>query len=326
MFWRKRQGRAQPSPASLSKPLLQLWGGDSLPEDLFRLLEPKQSALQGQTDVPIFRAEMDLRNAMQSLAFLSNTNVNSLPTLTAISLPGTATALFWTIHVFLQQKYSQPNLDNATHARDRDARLLFQQLAQVDLTSWFTESVDAIAFEDLPEGIRFSPGHPLAGKMYRKHPFNTKYYYPVTNYFPLLFEERERALLEILGDLGAAKIVIAPLKREDPSPPRGEEHQKVFTYPDRGDPKAIDPQKYPWLTCEPAWQSVVNERLNRGLLSTQFELDLDVMDLLKSQVQTIAQLIPELDSIMLPANYEEEILSQLLQTREVRVEFRHWQI
>ena len=69
------------------------------------------------------------------------------------------------------------------------------------------------------------------------------------------------------------------------------------------------------------WQSVVNERLNRGLLSTQFECDMDVMGLMRTQVQTIAQFVSELDSIMLPANCEDLLLKQVLQTRIVQVDF-----
>ncbi len=47
------------------------------------------------------------------------------------------------------------------------------------------------------------------------------------------------------------------------------------------------------------------------------------MRFMKIHIQTIAQLIPELDSMMLPACFEEVLQTQLLQTHKVQVEFGH---
>ncbi|MDJ0707228.1 MAG: hypothetical protein QNJ46_28470 [Leptolyngbyaceae cyanobacterium MO_188.B28] len=99
-----------------------------------------------------------MRKAIQSLNFLSKGSTNSFPTLTSLSLPGTATALFWSIHALLQQTYQKPNLENPIRRRNHDARLLYQQLAQLDLVPWYTHSVDKAALDELPAGIQFSDG------------------------------------------------------------------------------------------------------------------------------------------------------------------------
>ncbi|MDJ0707671.1 MAG: hypothetical protein QNJ46_30715 [Leptolyngbyaceae cyanobacterium MO_188.B28] len=318
--WRLNVSAQQVSPLTFSKPLLYVLDYDQSLNDLPQKLWRK--ALRGETDVFISRAEIDLRKAIQSLAYVGNASISSIPDLTALALPGKAVSLFWTIHILLQQTYPKPDLDNPIHHRNHDARLLFQQLAKLDLHSWYIHSVDQAPPDTPPEGIEFPPGHPIAGQMYRQHPLKEKHhcYYPVTQYFSLLFEEREQALLSLLGDLGATKIVIEALHNESSS---AESHKQIFEYGNRGQTvtSSIDVEQYPWLAYEPIWQSVVNERLKRGMLSTQFEFDLDVMGLLRTQVQTATQLIPELDSIMLPANYEETLLMQVLQPRKVQVEF-----
>ena len=327
MFRPKSAKVHQPFDLSQSRPLLHVLDYDQSPDDFIKdnLQRHRQIAIKGETDVYISRAEIDLRKAIQSLNFLSKGTTNSFPTLTALALPGTATALFWSIHALLQQTYQKPNLENPIHRRNHDARLLYQQLAQLDLAPWYTHSVDKATLDELPAEIQFPDGDPIPGQIYRHHPLKSKHrcYYPVSNFFSLLFEEREEALLELLCDLGATKIIIAPFNSEASPTATHETHQKVFEYDKQAQSSAqsIDPQHYPWLAYEPAWRLVVNERLNRSILSTQFEFDIDVMELMRTQIQTIAQLIPELDSMMLPANFEEAILKPLLQTHRVQVEF-----
>ena len=136
-----------------------------------------------------------------------------------------------------------------------------------------------------------------------------------------MFEDREIALLELLKELGATKVVIS----DDGNSPShgGISAQKVFEYADRfgQSTKLVDVQKHPWLPYEPVWQTVVNERLQIGILSTRFEFNLDVMGLLKAQIQMILRIMPEFDSVMLPANCEEVLLTEVLQTKTVQVEF-----
>ena len=100
-------------------------------------------------------------------------------------------------------------------------------------------------------------------------------------------------------------------------------HQKIFKYPKPTATalQSLDLTRHPWLTGEPAWQEVVRERLERGALAAQFEFDCDVMGMLKSQIKMIGQLVPGLDSMRLPDDYKDVITTQILQPRQVQVEF-----
>ena len=316
----------QPTTAASAKLLLHVLNDGEAPGDM--LVKPRQAAFHGQTDVYISRAEIELRNAIQSLAFTSHAGINSFPVLTALSLPETVTPLIWTIHVLLKGKFQKPNDHNPIQHRNHDARLLFQQLSQLDLGHWATRFVAQVSPNNLPAHLQFPPGHPVLGQTYRRHPFLSRQNccYPVTHFFSRLFEEREQALLALLGELGATKITITDtITQKQPGQPvlSAPQHQRVFDYPDQASalPQAIDLQKHPWLYYEPAWQAVVNERLKREVLHTQFEFDVDVMGLLRSQIESIGNLVPELSSMLLPENYQAILLQQALQPRIVTVEF-----
>ena len=321
---RKHQSSSsnQPTSSSLStKPLLQILEYGQSQEDIRQ--QSRDLVLQGQTDVYIARAEIDLKKAMQSLSFVTHGQVNSFPTLIALSLPSSTAALFWAIHAFLHHQYQKPNLENLIHRRNHDARLLFKQLAKLDIDQWYEHSVNILSSNALPTDIQFPAEPPVPGQIYRQHPLSQKCdrYYPVTNYFSLLFEERQMALLELLKELGATKVIISD--NEGSSSSGSMSSQQVFEYPARDArlTKSIDAEKHPWLLHESMWQSVVNQRLQTGISSTQFEFNLDIMGLLKAQIQTILQLIPEFDSMMLPANCEDVLLAEVLQTKIVQVEF-----
>ncbi|MEO1182406.1 MAG: hypothetical protein AAFX51_16505, partial [Cyanobacteria bacterium J06636_28] len=262
---------------ALSKPLLYVLDHGESPNEL---RQDYQTVFRGQTDVSIARAELELTKAFQSLAFLSNASITSLPTLTALSLPKAAVPLFWTIHSLLQEEHQTLGLDNPIHHRNHDARLLYKQLVQLDLPVWYNQSVSEIALDKIPDQVHFPPEHPIPGKMYRHYPYGIKdkghFYYPVTNYFSMLFADREQELITLLSDLGATKIVIESVNN-DGLTSEAVRHRKVFEYGAR--PPAslgtINVKGYHWLTYEPTWQSVVNERF-RGLSSIEFEFDMDV--------------------------------------------------
>ena len=292
--------------------------------------KPKQMALHGQTDVYITRAEIELKKAMQSLVMVTDAEINSVSTLTALSLPKSATPLFWTIKAFFEEKYQKPGDRDRIHHRNKDARLLYQQLAQLDLMPWSNHLVDYVSADQLPSDILFPIGHPILGRTYRRHPIKSRQnqYYPVRTYFSMLFQEREQSLLNLLGQLGATKIAMTPIPDvatlDCKASLSAQLHHKVFQYPNRARTLPSLPallQKHPWIAGEPAWQEVVRERLERGILSAQFEFDSDVMGLLKAQLKTIGQLVAGLDSMALPDNYRETIFKQVLQARLVQVEF-----
>ncbi len=310
---------------SVAKPLLRVLGRNEKPGDT--LGKRWATAFPGSSDVYISRAELELRKAMELLVFDGVMGSSSLPILTALSLPGNSTPLLWTTYAFLQERYSKLNDPSRIHHRDRDARLLYRQLAQLDLHDWAVHLLDQVRSDELPDGIYMPPGHPAAGETYRCHPFRGRrnFYYPVSQYFSMLFEEREQALISLLSELGATKIVI--------STPPGDAiselgrlpqlYEKVFEYPPSTKPlsESFDVRRHPWLSCEPAWQSVIKERVTRGALSAQFEFGMDIAGMMRTQVQTITQLISMLSSMEIPANNQSALLAQLLQLRRVRVEF-----
>ena len=322
------KGRLQkPGAKTLSRPLLHILDYGERPGDM--VAKPKQVALHGQKDVYIARAEIELRNAMQSLAFMTNSEINSISTLTALSLPKAVAPMFWTINAFLQEKYEKPNDPTRTHHRNHDARLLYQQLANLDLLPWSSRSIDYIHPDNLKNDLVFPLGHPILGRTYRRHPFKSRFneYYPVTDYFSMLIKEREQALLSLLGQLGATKITMTPIPATSTLNCQenlaAQLHQKVFKYPKQLDTslQSVDLNRHPWLAGEPTWQEIVRERIERGALSAQFEFDCDVMGMLKSQIKMIGQLVPGLDSMRLPDNYKNVVSTQILQPRQVQVEF-----
>ncbi|KPQ35444.1 MAG: hypothetical protein HLUCCA11_10805 [Phormidesmis priestleyi Ana] len=315
---------------SVARPLLRVLGHHEMPGDLIG--RERSLAFQDGMDVHIARAELELRKAMALMTFDEVMGNSSLLQLTALSLPARATAVLWTTHAFLQKKYSKKNDPSLIHHRNRDARMLYRQLAGMDLSLWANQLVDQVRFNELPNSIYMPPGHPVPGTTYRCHAFRARrnFYYPVDQFFPLLFEEREQALIALLSDLGATKIVISPpsdeLMRDGGQSPFAEMYEKVFEYPPATQPisESFDIKQHPWLGGEPTWQAVVNERLRRSALRAQFEFGLDVAGMLKTHVQAIGQLMAVMSSMELPSDSLATLTAQMLQPRRVKAEFSNF--
>ena len=314
-------------PILVPKLLLHVLGHNESHDDLIR--KPKSIAFDNKSDVYIARAELELRKAIQSLALISNIDANSLHTLAALSLPGSTTAVLWTSSAFVQTKHQNTDDQGLIRHRNHDARLLFRHIARLNLKPWADQLINQIRIDEIPDGIFMPPGHPIPGETYRRHPFQQRqnFYYPASQFFPMLFEERQQALTALLAELGATKISISPPPGESlcdgGSSPVAQLYERVFEYPETNEPlpKAISVQQHPWLACEPKWQAVVRERLTRGVLSTQFEFGVDIVGILRKQIQVIDQLIPQMDSMTLSARSKTELLLQVMQPRRVRVEF-----
>ncbi|MGB3300291.1 MAG: hypothetical protein WBA76_18670 [Phormidesmis sp.] len=318
------------APISVAKPLLRVLGRDERSGDAMGI--KRAGAFQGETDVYIARAELELRKAMALVAFEGAMGNASLPTLTALSLPSRVTSLLWTTHAFLQERYKRLNDNSLIHHRNRDARTLYRQLARLNITAWAGHLLEEARIDELPEGVYMPPGHPMPGKTYRCHPFRGRrnFYYPVDQYFSMLYKEREQALIALLSELGATKIVISPPPGESICEgglsPITQLHEKVFEYPRRSPTlqplsASFDERQHPWLDCEPEWKAVVEERVKRGALAAQFEFGLDIAGMLKAQVQAVGQLIPQLSSMEISANSQAQMLVQMLQLRCIKVEF-----
>lgn len=315
--------------ASAAKLLLHVLDLDELPYEM--VTKPKKAAFRGQKDVYIARAELELKKVMHTMSFSSRMLGGDLSMLTALSLPNGSAAVIWTVHALLQGQFQKENDPGHVHHRNRDAQILYRQLAHMNLMPWAHQLVDQVNGSDLVGKVYMPPGHPLPGYTYRRHPFKQRhnFYYPVSRYFSMLYEEREQAMIALFAELGATKITISsPIKA---NACEGIEdldlHQRVFEYPELSAPlpKTIDMQRHPWLTCEPKWQGVVRERLNRGILSTQFEFDLDVVNMLRSQIKSITRLVTRLDSMDLCDTCEEKLLLDTLQPRKVKIEFSNIQ-
>lgn len=320
---------------SVAKPLLRVLGRNEMPGDV--LGKRRSLVFQDGTDVYIARAELELRKAMELMAFDGAMGNSSLPKLTALSLPGSATSVLWITHAFLQERHQKKNDHSLIHHRNRDARMLYRQMAVLDLGAWAHQLLDQVRYDELPDGVYMPPGHPMPGKTYRCHPFRGRrnFYYPIDQYFSMLFKEREQALITLLSELGATKIVISPMSGEfsdslsntvsaESNVMRlARMRETVFEYPPAKQPllELFDVRRHPWLSCEPEWQSVVNERIKRGVLSAQFEFGLDVAGMLKSQLQAIGQLVPMLSSMELSENSLTALMVRMLQLRRIRVEF-----
>lgn len=329
----RRKKQSSPTTSALStslenvtsKLLLHVLDLDELPYEM--VTRPKQVAFQGQTDVYIARAEIELKKAMHAMSFSSRMTSSDLPTLTALALPGAATSVIWAVHALLQEKFQKEGDVSRIHHRNHDAQVLYRQLANMNLLPWANQLVDQVNGGDLVGRVYMPPGHPLPGHTYRRHPFRDRqnFYYPVSRYFSMLYEEREQAMIALLAELGATKISIsAPIKANACEGVQEIDlHKRVFEYPKRDQPlpKTIDFHRHPWLTCEPKWQSVVRERLNRGILATQFEIDLDVVNMMRSQIKTIMRLVAQLDSMVLCETCEEKLMLETLQPRQVKVKF-----
>lgn len=311
--------------APVSRLLLHVLDLDELPYEM--VTRPKREAFHGQTDVYIARAELELKKAMRTLSFSSRVTVSDLHTLAALALPGATTSVIWAVHALLEEKFQKENDSSWVHHRNHDAQVLYRQLAHMNLMPWANQLVDQVNGNDLVGSVYMPPGHPLPGYTYRRHPFKQRqhYYYPVSSYFSMLYEEREQAMIALLSELGATKITIsAPIKANACEGIKEINlHQRVFEYPERTEPlpQTIDLHRHPWLTCEPKWQGVVRERLNRGILATQFEIDLDVVKMLRSHIKNIRRLVSQLDSMVFCETCEEKLMLETLQPRQVQVEF-----
>ncbi|MEH6500008.1 MAG: hypothetical protein V7751_11520 [Pseudoalteromonas distincta] len=156
-------------------------------------------------------------------------------------------------------------------------------------------------------GYCFEPGHPLVGRIYKRHPLatiatSTKHnlFIPSERYDQTLLAEREAELITMLVDLGAVKISISKkatrASRDSNTISAGADlgglggtsgSVNVSSSRNNGtldtrefrlkgklwnEGDKIDPKKYFWLAFEPAWSAVVNAREVGGCLAASLEI------------------------------------------------------
>lgn len=208
------------------------------------------------------------------------------------------------------------------------------------------------ACDDIPEGIRFPPGHPVPAGIYREHPFRKKMFLPAESYDRVLFEEREAELIKFLVDLGATKVIIdernaseegtearldaqatavvdagyQQTKRSKGSGSRSRTidlgARKDFH---RGRLEEIQGRldTYRWLDWEPSWQSLLYARVYGHCLSSEVELSFskDTIGLAGASIGI------DLLKLGVPAsigNIGAEIQRELRNQFETKLLFRVW--
>lgn len=154
------------------------------------------------------------------------------------------------------------------------------------------------------EVYRFPPGHPIEGKLYRKHPVSHEHfgstYIPYETFDEFLLKERESELISLLTDIGATRVKITDNqeslvagnksskanagigdyvsaeyeknKSEETSSSRRSE--KVFECEGVkwGRESKVDKNKYNWLAFENDWKDIVKLRETAGCTHAQIAL------------------------------------------------------
>lgn len=175
------------------------------------------------------------------------------------------------------------------------------------LLAAFVERATFTPTEAKASGYRFQPGHPMAGKSYRRHPLadfpiteTENLYIPSESYDSHVMEERESELIRLLVSLGATRISITKMtsgsqgSRVEASgslnagPIASAEagykansqltaaitDTRVFTL--SGCPwnasKQVDRNAFFWLAFEPSWRAVVFAREHGGCTEASIEL------------------------------------------------------
>ena len=156
-------------------------------------------------------------------------------------------------------------------------------------------------------GYRFQPGHPMAGKSYRRHPLadfpiteTENLYIPSESYDSHVMEERESELIRLLVSLGATRISntkmtsgsqgsraeaggslnVGPIASAEAGYKANSQltaattDTRVFTL--SGCPwnasKQVDRNAFFWLAFEPSWRAVVFAREHGGCTEASIEL------------------------------------------------------
>lgn len=185
---------------------------------------------------------------------------------------------------------------------DQDVRADKEQLLAA-----FVKRATFTPTEAKASGYRFQPGHPMAGKSYRRHPLadfpiteTVNLYIPSESYDSHVMEERESELIRLLVSLGATRISITkmtsgsqgsrseaggslnagPIASAEASYKANSQltaattDTRVFTL--SGCPwnasKQVDRNAFFWLAFEPSWRAVVFAREHGGCTEASIEL------------------------------------------------------
>jgi hypothetical protein len=293
----------------------------------------------------ISRDKMSVELASTALATVTTAAIATFSSIThtPISLPilatlgGGGSLLAWSLLSFLQRSKVPLNIDHEVSNPEISTvtdSVLEELASQLNLTH----------VTEIPEELKFPPGHPIPQKLYREHPLKSKanHYIPVESYYSLLFEEREAELIRILAELGATKIIIEEesdeqfnLTLETESKlqaiasiegtidaQKKQSYKKVRTQEYIGkywsEELSFDRSKYSWLDYEPTWEAIVEGRINNGQLSAVIELTTDISNEIITTMGLAEGLLKQLGALEMSFDFSKNNLKR----RKFLVEFK----
>ena len=304
-------------PAQMSdQPLLHVLSHPTqTPQEILDL------AVQGRQGQELARAEIELRKVTKALSTLAGGTFNDPVILAALSLPSQADAVLWVAYMLFDQAQPAHTPGYSIHKRQRDCRTLLDALSQIKIGQWYEAMVTPSHYGLGCQGLQFPAMHPQPNGLYRQHllPRWKSTYYPVDSYFTYLFEERKRELLQILADLGATNITLQPSEQTDLA--NRSLTAQVWEFPGKSwsSTRVFNPSRYAWLTYDQQLDSLVNNRLSHGLNKAQFEINLDVDQILSNRFSEIKTFLNQMESLDVAAMTT--LLQQSLRPYRVNVEF-----
>ncbi|MGK7929963.1 MAG: hypothetical protein AB4041_00825 [Microcystaceae cyanobacterium] len=272
--------------------------------------------------------------AIATFSSITHTPI-SMPILA--TLGGGGSILAWTVLSFAQRQ----NLSGET---DKESLPSEVPLVTETVLEELEAQLNLLHINEIPEDLKFPPGHPIPQKLYREHPLKAKanHYIPVESYYSLLFEEREAELIRILAELGATKICIeeesnaqltlnleGEIEVQSIANVEGnidtqntKEYKKVRTQEYIGKywtpDLSFERSKYSWLDYEPTWEAIVEGRLNNGQLSAVIELTTDISNEITTTMGLAEGLLKQLGAFEINLDFSQSHLKR----RKFMVEFK----
>ncbi|MBP1839895.1 tetratricopeptide repeat protein [Formosa algae] len=113
----------------------------------------------------------------------------------------------------------------------------------------------------LPSHIKFLEGHPLCNEVYIGHPHKQDFYLPLRSYTEILFLERVEEFVYLLQGLGATHLKAS-------KGPNNEVDLKIEKEQDFNPTQApYIPNSLVWYHSEVNWQQLVDERINKSVVT-----------------------------------------------------------
>jgi hypothetical protein len=331
---------------SINKPFIYVVSNKGDMDKFFATISSQISSIDIENVSNIDSSELNQENhevsnmhksAITGLGLLVALLGGALPGVLSLLAAAAATGVTLAQIVSTKDESSDKNAKEATNA----TQSITKHFAEQNLLGT-KQLIEEICFFEIPQELKFPPGHPFPDKLYRRHPLKNKsnLIIPIEAYYSVLFDEREGELLRILADLGATKISILEESSNSLERNLGAEvavtsqieaqtkvntedkfldmQRREFEYLGRHwtSNMEFEQEKYSWLDYEPDWEVIVHGRLVNGLLSAQIELTKDISHHLDAQLGFAEELFKQLN-----INIGAKLAKANLQKRRFFVEF-----